>query len=200
MQMVTRTAKATLLAACLCALAACSKEADTAPDAAAPAAGSTPAAAEPAAEKTNAALTADQVKVDLVSSAEPAYLAADDTVVFQLKLSNKGGVVLPATGANPVTVGVIQFAPGKDGKADERGTELRAPLTGDLQPGSAQDVVAVVPAAFVVDKKVQFEGLQEGVAWFGYNFSQPVVVLGPFARCADGKAVCDAAGKPLAAK
>lgn len=144
-------------------------------------------------------LTKEQVSTSIEQIGVPSYNATDDTMTVQLKITNNGKVPLPSGGANPVSVGVVQMTPNPAGEAT-RGQEFRAPFAGDLAPSSSTEVTAVVPGAFASGNSVQFELVQEGVAWFGYDFQQPVVVLGPFKRCADDKGLCDADGKAVAAK
>lgn len=178
-------------------LTACSNESET-PAAAKDA----PAAQEQAApEQAAGHLTKEQVSSNIEQVGTTAYNAAEDTLTVKLKINNKGTAAWPAAGANPVTVGVVQLLAPAAGTADPtRGQEARAPLAADVLPNGETEVTAVVPGAFAVGNKVQFELVQEGVAWFGFNFQQPVVVVGPFARCADGKSVCDAEGKAIAAQ
>ncbi|HDS1674755.1 TPA: hypothetical protein QEL58_000229 [Stenotrophomonas maltophilia] len=162
-----------------------------------------PAAAEgaaPAAVKENPQLTHEQVSSNIEQVGSTAYNAADDTLTVKLKISNKGTAAWPTSGTNPVTVGVVQLLDPAPGTAEPaRGEEARVPMTGDVQPHAETEVTAVVPGDFAAGHKVRIELLQEGVAWFGYNFQQPVLVLGPFARCADGKGLCDDKGAPIAA-
>ncbi|HEL3813752.1 TPA: hypothetical protein ACKP5X_000724 [Stenotrophomonas maltophilia] len=177
-------------------LTACSNDSET-PAAAKDA----PAAQEqPAAAQATGHLTKEQVSSNIEQIGSTTYNAADDNLTVKLKISNKGTAAWPAAGANPVTVGVVQLLAPAPGTADPtRGQEARAPLAADVQPNGETEVTAIVPGAFAVGNKVQFELVQEGVAWFGFNFQQPVVVVGPFARCADGKGLCDDKGAPIAA-
>ncbi|CAJ0596439.1 unnamed protein product [Cylicocyclus nassatus] len=132
--------------------------------------------------------------------AAPAAAVKENPQLTHEQISNKGTAAWPTSGTNPVTVGVVQLLDPAPGTAEPaRGEEARVPMTGDVQPHAETEVTAVVPGDFAAGHKVRFELLQEGVAWFGYNFQQPVLVLGPFARCADGKGLCDDKGAPIAA-
>lgn len=173
-------------------LTACSKEGE------APA----PAPAAPAAPaQASGHLTKEQISSNIEQVGSVAYNAAADTLTFKIKVQNKGTAAWPATGANPVSVGIVQLQPAAPGASEPaRGQEARAPLAGDLTPNGEAEVTAVVPGTFAVGHQVQFELVQEGVAWFGFNFHEPVLIVGPFTRCADGKGICDAEGKPVAAQ
>lgn len=175
------------------ALTACSQNNSEQP-ASQPAATEAPAA--PA--DTSTALTKEQVKTTIQQVGSTAYSAADDTLVVVLKVTNDGTVALPFSGTKPVSVGIVQLVSGAEGEEDKRAADSRAPLPKDLAPGESADVTARVPAAFAKGHKVQFELIQEGVAWFGYDFGQPTVVVGPFAACAGtDKGVCGADGQPI---
>lgn len=177
------------------ALAACSSNESETPAAAEQAA---PAAA-PAAEQ-NKPLAKEDVAVAIEQVGQPTYNAADDTLTVGFKITNNGKATLPAIGGQNVSTGLLQLLPDPANPDGKRGQDMgRAPLTSDLAAGQSQELKASVPAALLVGNKLQLELLQEGVAWFGFDFQQPVLVLGPFARCADGKALCDDKGAPVAA-
>lgn len=183
-----------LILASTFALAACSSNESETPAAAEQAA---PAAA-PA--NQNKPLKQEEVSTAIEQVGPATYNAADDTLAVTFKVTNNGKVALPATGTQIVSVGVLQLVPDPANPEGKRGQDIgRALLTADLQVGQSQQLTASVPAGLLVGNKLQVELLQEGVAWFGFNFQQPVLVLGPFARCADGKALCDDKGAPIAA-
>ncbi|WP_422505263.1 hypothetical protein [Stenotrophomonas sp. GZD-301] len=183
-----------LILASTFALAACSSNESETPAAAEQAA---PAAA-PA--NQNKPLTQEEVAIAIEQVGQTTYNAAEDTVTVAFKVTNNGKVALPANGTQIVSAGVLQLVPDPATPEGKRGQDIgRALLTGDLQVGQSQEMKASVPAELLVGNKLQVELLQEGVAWFGFNFQQPVLVLGPFARCADGKGLCDDKGAPLAA-
>ena len=154
--------------------------------------------AVPAAAST--ALTKEQVSISIAQVGATTFTAEDKSLNFVVKVTNNGTVALPAAGAMPVQLGVIQLVPGTDGLPEKRGKDSRVTFPQDLQPAASIDLNVKVPADFVVGNKVQFEPVQEGVAWFGFNFEQPVLVLGPFKACgADPNGVCDATGNPVTA-
>lgn len=183
-----------LILASTFALAACSSNESETPAAAEQAA---PAAA-PA--NQNTPLTQDQVSTAIEQVGQPSYNAADDTLTVTFKVTNNGKVALPANGTQIVSAGVLQLVPDPGNPEGKRGQDIgRALLTGDLQVGQSQELKAAVPAALLVGNKLQVELLQEGVAWFGFNFQQPVLIVGPFARCAEDKGLCDDKGTAIAA-
>jgi len=178
-------------------LAGCSSNNEETPIGGAPKA----EAPTPAAEgKVNAPLTPEQVSVSTSVVEGPVYDAASDTLNVKVGLQNNGSVVFPVTGTNPVTLGVVQKIPGQGGQPDTRGVDTRAPFNEDIKPGATGVADVSIPASFAVGYKVEFDPLQENVVWFGFSLKQPTVVIGPFARCADGKGLCDSEGKAVAAK
>ncbi len=184
---------AVLAAVAASALAACSSNNEETPIGGAPAAAPT----SPSTEKTNPPLKAEQVNVSVTITKEPTYDAAADQLIVTVGVQNKGNVTLPVTGGSPVTLGIVQKVPNEHGLPDKRGADTRGAFTADIKPGATGEVGVTLPASFVIGNKVEFEPLQENVAWFGFNFNQPTAVIGPFARCADDKGICDAAGKAL---
>ena len=136
------------------------------------------------------------------------YDPATDTVRMRINVTNYGKVALPAEGGqNPVRVGVVLLGP--DGTSDAPGTRdfARLHLAEPLQPGVSVELETEFPAAPVVGLTVQYELLQEGVAWFTYDYRQPPLTIGPFERCegnerslcVDGKAIGSAASAPAPA-
>ncbi|QIO86851.1 hypothetical protein G9274_000536 [Stenotrophomonas rhizophila] len=187
-----------LILASTFALAACSSNESEAPAAAEQAAA--PADAPAAAASQNKPLTQEEVSIAIEQVGQATYNAADDTLTVAFKVTNNGKVALPANGGQNVSAGVLQLVPDPANPEGKRGQDIgRAVLNGDLQVGQSQELKASVPAALLVGNKLQVELLQEAVAWFGFNFQQPVLVLGPFARCADGKGLCDDKGAPITA-
>jgi hypothetical protein len=181
------------LAFCVAAgtLAACSSRSDEVTSEPSPAAAST------GATNTNAPLKPEQVNVVVKVSSGPTYDPVADQVHVAVSLLNNGNVTLPVTGTNPVTMGIVQKLPNVSGLPDKRGEESRAAFTAPVAPSSSAEVQVVLPATFVVGNKVEFDALQEGIAWFGFSYSQPTAVIGPFARCVGGSGICDDQGRPL---
>lgn len=183
---------------CVMALSACSSNEGDAPAASTPAAEQAAAATPAAAAGSNPPLTQDQVSTVLETMGEPAYSAADDTLRLSIRVTNNGTATLPATGGSPVALGLLQLVDDPANPDGKRGLDLRVALKGNVDPGKSQVLEATVPADFLLGNRLQAELLQDNVAWFGFNFNQPVLVWGPFARCADGKGLCDGAGKAVA--
>lgn len=183
-----------LLIASSLVLSACSSNEGEAPVAAVEKAAE-PSSPQPTAQR----LTKEQVATTIEQVGSLGYNAADDTLVVSVKVTNNGTASLPHAGANPVSLGVLQMVPAASG-TPTRGQELRVQFESDVAPSTNAELIAVIPAALAVGNTVQLELVQEGVAWFGYDFQQPTLILGPFARCTDGKALCDADGKAIAAK
>ncbi|QNR97809.1 hypothetical protein ICJ04_02500 [Stenotrophomonas sp. 169] len=181
-------------------LVACSSDNPETPiESAATDASAAPAADAPS-EKTNPNLTADQVGVVVKVLGAPTYDEATDQLSVKVSVQNTGKVVLPVTGKNPVLLGIIQKKASGNGLPDTRGIDSRASFAADIAPGATAEVTAIVPAEMAVGSKLELEPLQENVVWFGFDLDQPTAVIGPFARCTDGKALCDADGKAIAAK
>ncbi len=182
------------------ALSACSSNNEETEIADPKAAEAAPPAAAPRIPKVNAPLTAEQVNINLTLLEQPSYDAASDQLHLRVGLENKGSVVLPGIGTNPVTLGIIQMQDDGTGKATKRGLDTRAPFTSDIEAGQTGQADVVLPAAFVLNHAISLEPLQENVAWFGFNFKQPTLTIGPFVRCSDGKGLCDGQNKPVPAR
>lgn len=185
-----------LLLASAALLSTCSSDNSPTPPAAESSA-IAPAAEANAPAVINAPLTREQVSVAIEQLGAPIYDVSDDTLNLRVKLSNNGTAPLPAQGTYQVLLGLIQLEP----STEERGTDSRAALNSDVEPGSSVEVDVKVPAVFAAGYKVQLEPLQEGVAWFGFDYDQPVLVVGPFKRC-DGnpQSLCNADNSALATK
>lgn len=123
------------------------------------------------------------------------YDAVSDRLTFTVRMVNTGTALLFHDGVQPVTLGVFQIG---EGNPPKRGAETRAPLPSDLPPGGTILVNISIPAEFAVGSKVRIEPLQEGVAWFGYNYTLPVVDIAPLQRCGTEKAsLCNGNGDAL---
>lgn len=186
----------TAFVACVAAgsLAACSSRSEEATSQPSPSAASADTA------KTNPPLKPEQVNVVVKVSSGPTYDPASDQLNVTVSMLNNGNVTLPVTGVNPVTMGVVQKVPNVSNLPDKRGAESRAAFAADIGPSSTAEVQVVLPAAFVVGNKVEFDALQEGIAWFGFSYNQPTAIIGPFIRCEGGTGICDGEGRPLATR
>lgn len=150
-------------------------------------------------ETVNAPLKAELVNIDVKVTKGPSYDAAADQVRVTVALTNNGPVVLPVTGRNPVTMGVVQKLRSDNGLPDKRGEETRAAFSADIAPTQTGLVEVVLPAAFAIGHKVEFDALQEGVAWFGFTYDQDTAIVGPFRRCDGDAGLCSSDGTPLPA-
>jgi len=160
-------------------------------------AGGEATAASPGKEAVNAPLKAELVNIDVKVTKGPSYDAATDQLRVTVALTNNGPVVLPVTGRNPVTMGVVQKVASDNGLPDKRGEETRAAFTEDIAPTQTGLVEVTLPAAFAVGHKVEFDALQESVAWFGFTYDQDTAVVGPFRRCDGDVGLCGSDGTPL---
>lgn len=148
-------------------------------------------------ERTNAPLKPELVNIGVTVAKGPSYDAAADQLRVTVAVANNGPVTLPVTGRNPVTLGVVQKLRSEHGLPDRRGEESRTPLLEDIAPTQTRTVEVILPAEFVVGHKVEFDALQEGVAWFGVSYDQDTAVIGPFQRCDGGAGICDGKGQPI---
>jgi len=162
--------------------------------------GASPKPAAPSNDKVNTPLKPEQVSASASVLEGPYYDGASDQLIVKIAVKNTGSVVYPVTGINAVTLGVVQKVPGQGGQPDTRASDTRAAFKEDIKPGATGEADVSLPADFAVAHKVEFEPLQENVVWFGYDLKQPTAVIGPFARCADGKGLCDGQGNPVPAK
>lgn len=142
-----------------------------------------------------AALTADQVSVQMSLQGAPTLSADGQAIDVAVTLANHGKTVLSSTGSNPVNLGAHS--------ADANGTVIdndlaRAGLP-DIAPGGQATVTIQLPVDKTLGKSAQILPVQEGIAWFDAWGTKPLVV-GPFNSCATPAAgkVCGADGKPLA--
>lgn len=184
----------------LVALSGCRQESSTeatpgAATSSAPAASTTPAPAPAEAQGTPIAKDDIGIRIELVG--EPTYSEADDTFNAHLKVTNSGNATWPAKTTLPVHIGAVLLV--GEGDKPERRDAGRVLLPSDLAAGSSVELDAKLPAESVVGGKLQFEGLQENVAWFGVDYGQPTLVVGPFQRCAQSpKSLCNESGTALA--
>lgn len=142
-----------------------------------------------------AALTADQVSVQMSLQGAPTLSADGQAIDVAVTLANHGKTVLSSTGSNPVNLGAHS--------ADANGTVIdndlaRAGLP-DIAPGGQATVTIQLPVDKTLGKSAQILPVQEGIAWFDAWGTKPLIV-GPFNSCATPAAgkVCGADGKPLA--
>lgn len=177
-------------------LAAC----NDAPPPVAPATKPSPAAA-PAAPavpgQLNSPLSADQVNVTLSLDGQPRYLSTEDALLVNVKIANNGQVELVGAGTYPVNLAALLLGPEGPDKAPGLRDFVRVPLP-VIAKGTQSVVQVKLPAESLKGQKVQFQLVQEGVAWFN-GFDQAPLDLGRYSRCNSGaKALCDGSDTPVA--
>lgn len=145
----------------------------------------------------NAALTAQQVKVSLEQVGALSYVAIDDSLVIRVRVTNNGPVPLPASGNNNVLLGGVQLTKGPSGNFDVRAREYRSPLPANLEPMASIELDLRVPASDVIEGALKIGLVQENVAWFGEEFGQPTLSVGPLIKCAGTNDLCMPSGEPL---
>ena len=189
------------------ALAACGDDAATpapATDSATAAPADAPADAPtdaPAAAPTPAVVLDDPIPRDAIATrlervSDPVHVVADDQLEFDVVVHNDGSADLTSDGSRPVQLGVTLAGPdGVDAAPGVRDFgRVRLPL---IEAGDSARVTVRVPVEPLLGLTVRLELVQELVAWFGLHHQEPTLDVGTFARCADGKALCDAGGQPL---
>lgn len=142
-----------------------------------------------------AALTTDQVNVQLTLQGEPTLSADGQNITVSVKLVNNGKTVLSSSGTNPVNLG----AHSADASGKMISMDLARAALPDIAPGTATTVTILLPLNGVLNESAQILPVQEGIAWFDSFGTKPLTV-GPFNSCSDATSgkVCDATGKPLA--
>lgn len=195
-----------ILAGLALALTGCNQPAQPAADAGAAAGQATPTDADPAPApvagadyKLDAAIPQGQIDTALTLAAPPAYRAADDSLLLQVQVQNRGAAALVGQGKMPVQLAATLAGP--DGVDKAPGVRdfvrVRLPL---IQPGATANVGVRLPAEKILGLGVKLELVQETVAWFGRRYGQPVLDVGVFQRCNDAAAtLCDAGGTPVRA-
>lgn len=193
-----------LVATGLVLLAGCKQQPAPANEAAA-----TPATGEVAAEpvantyppdyKIDQKISPEDIKVKLAQVGVPVYRAKDDILMFNVEITNSGKSPLVSAGLKPVQLAINIAGPDGVDKAPGKRGVARAKLPLIVEGTKAKSSRVMVPVAPLLGMKVQAELVQEGVAWFGRAYKQPVLDLGTFQRCNGAPAtLCDASGKPVA--
>lgn len=183
-------------------VAACSDKSDapatTAPASAASAA-STAATSSVGATVLNDALNPKDVKFTLSLVGQPKYIADKDVLRFNIQIDNQGQATLVGTGAKPVNLAALLLGPNGPDKAPGLREFVRVHLP-VISPGAQKTVEADLPAESLKGQTVQFQLVQEDVAWFS-GAGQAALTLGAYSRCGDAtKILCDTAGTPVADK
>jgi DNA gyrase inhibitor GyrI len=115
-------------------------------------------------------------------SGQPSAFAAGATVTYSVAVTNNGTVNWPAGGSTPVHLG-IHFATkggGYSANASSWVTNQRFSLPNDLAPGQSATLNVTVTAPTTTGSYVlEYEMVQEGVAWFAQYLDSTVSVAAP---------------------
>lgn len=182
-------------------LAACNQK--PTPDQSAPAtpeSGATAPVARtfPADFKLDTPIPATAIRTELALVGVPTYLAKEDVLLFDVKVTNAGTVPLVSAGKAPVQLAINLAGPEGVDKAPGKRLAGRAMLP-MIAPGKDGIVKARVPAQAVLGQTVRLELFQEGVGWFGRRYNQPTLDIGRFDRCEGiAQSLCDSDGSPVA--
>lgn len=113
----------------------------------------------------------------------PLYDAANDSVAYQVEVSNNGKASLISVGKLPVHLGVVVL--GSDGTLQTPPANqdfMRVPLPQPLAPGQQ----VILPITFKIPPTlggtVIVDAVQEHVSWFR-EYDKPVLTFGEFMRC-----------------
>lgn len=144
----------------------------------------------------NAPLAQDSVLTDIRLASAPEYLADTDELVFKVKVGNAGSAVISGQGEMPVVVGVVHVDPDQEIFASiPVASRESLPV---LRSGDSGVVSVTVAAESILGLPLHIELFQQGVAFFGKSYGQPVVTVGPFARCNGAAAtLCNADGTAI---
>jgi YD repeat-containing protein len=122
-------------------------------------------------------LSADQVSVVLTITSAPSLTADGQTVLTTVDIANNGKVTLASADPHPVNLGNHTIdAAGKDVQF-----ELSRKSIPEIAPGQHAAVTISAPAAALLgsNRRLQFEPVQEGIAWFR-SFGFTPVIAGPY--------------------
>lgn len=176
-------------------LAACGGNSETPSDTAVSPEAPAPTTAT-AGPEINEPLNPEKVKVTLSLVGQPVYVEGEDVLQFNIRVANTGQVDLVGAGTKPVNLAALLLGP--DGPDKEPGMRdfVRVPLPLVAQ-GAQQILQANLPAEKLQGQTVEFQLVQEGVAWFD-GFGQAPLDLGAYSRCSkEEKTLCDKAGTPV---
>jgi len=122
-------------------------------------------------------LIRDQVSVVLTITAGPTLSADGQSVLTTVDIANNGKVTLASAQPHPVNLG--------NHILDSAGTIVQGDVTRsgipEIAPGQHAAVTISTPAALLLGngRRVQFEPVQEGIAWF-QSFGATPVNAGPY--------------------
>lgn len=152
----------------------------------------------PADFKLDTPIPAAAIRTELALVGTPAFLAKDDVLLFDVKVTNAGTVPLVSAGKAPVQLAINLAGPEGVDKAPGKRLAGRAMLP-MIAPGKDGIVKARVRAEAVLGQTVRVELFQEGVGWFGRRYNQPTLDIGTFQRCEGAaRSLCDSSGSPVA--
>jgi YD repeat-containing protein len=122
-------------------------------------------------------LTRDQLNVTLTITSAPALSADGQSVLTTVDIANNGKVTLASAAPHPVNLGNHLI----DGTGNQVVGDLTRASIPEIAPGSHAAVVISTPAAQLLGtgRRVQFELVQEGIAWF-QSFGFTPLVAGPY--------------------
>ena len=144
----------------------------------------------------NEALNPKKVKFTLSLVGQPRYIADKDLLRFNIQIDNQGQTTLVGAGTRPVNLAALLLGPNGPDKAPGLREFVRVHLP-SISPGERKTIEADLPGESLKGQTVQFQLVQEGVAWFG-GADQTVLKLGAYSRCSEAaKMLCDAAGTPV---
>ncbi|MFO3704949.1 hypothetical protein ACI6Q5_08140 [Xanthomonas codiaei] len=131
-------------------------------------------------------LSAMDVAIAMTLQGEPLLEKGTGTVSMRIRIDNRGGTSLAGRGQYPVNLAVVQLPNGRGGTdAMPRVEVQRIPLPG-VAPGAAVEMPLTVPLSrFAKGAVVRLELVQEGVAWFTYDYGLPPLDIGPLQTCKD---------------
>jgi len=122
-------------------------------------------------------LTREQVNVTLTITAAPSLSTDGQSVLTTVDIANNGTVTLASGGPHPVNLG--------NHLIDAAGNVVQGDVTRqgipEIAPGQHAAVTIAMPSALLLGngRRVQFEPVQEGIAWF-QSFGFTPLVAGPY--------------------
>jgi hypothetical protein len=191
-----------MLLASIFFLAACSNKSAAPTTTAVPSAASSEAARNTAISPAgttvlNEALNPKEVKFILTLVGQPRYIADKDVLQFNIQINNQGQTTLVGAGTRPVNLAALLLGPNGPDKAPGLREFVRVHLP-PIAPGERKTLEADLPGDSLKGQTVEFNLVQEGVAWFS-GAGQAGLTLGAYSRCSDAsKTLCDAAGTSVA--